>query len=236
MPQKVVMVTGATGGIGKATCEVFRTNDWSVLPTDLLVQSGNGFECNMRSVQQIEKLFEYCRDRYGRLDALVSAHGVHNSVKCANSTEQSFDDVMDMNFKSVFFLCREALKMMTTGSIVLVGSSVGIAADKDAPVYSASKAAVHQLVKCLAQEHGREVRVNSVAPGPVDTKMLRHAFGYDQGTINAYRQMALRGIAEPSEVAEMIYFMTSEKCRFMNGSIVTFDGGESILYSGEPAK
>lgn len=241
-PGKVVLITGGLGGVGFATGKLFAKNGYLVILADSKEKSGDMpvnctyFQCDIQNVSEVQTLFRFCRATYDRLDVLVTAHGVHNSVKCVDAEEADFDYVMDTNFKAVFFCCREALQLMDEGVIVNIGSSVGIAADKDAPTYSASKAAVHQLTKCLAQEYGRRVRVNAIAPGPVDTPFLRGAFNNNNETMEAYRRMALRGIAAPEEVARVILFMASDACRFMNGSVVPFDGGESILYAGEPSK
>lgn len=238
--EKVALITGGFGGIGFATGKVFSENSYRVILADTEIKDSPAncsvFSCDVRNRAEVQALFRFCRETLGRLDVLVTAHGVHNSAKCTEATEEDFDRVMDTNFRAVFFCCQEALRLIDEGVIINVGSSVGIAADKDAPVYSASKAAVHQLTKCLAQEYGRRVRVNAIAPGPVDTPLLRRAFNEDATVIEAYSKMALRGIAAPEEVARMIYFMASDVCKFMNGAVVSFDGGESILYTGEPPK
>lgn len=237
---RVVLITGGFGGIGFATGKVFSENGYRVILADTEIGNSpancKSFSCDIRNNAEVQALFRFCRETFGRLDVLVTAHGVYNSVKCIEATEGDFDRVIDTNFRAVFFCCQEALRLIDEGVIINVGSSVGIAADKDAPVYSASKAAVHQLTKCLAQEYGRRVRVNAIAPGPVDTPLLRKAFNEDAMIIEAYRKMTLRGIAVPEEIARMIYFMASDACKFMNGAVVPFDGGESILYAGEPSK
>lgn len=247
--RKVALVTGGFGGIGLATGKAFVRNKYDVLLADIGVAPATLTDvpddtdhmtlypnCDVRLEGSVKRLFEVCRETYGRLDTLVTAHGVHNSQKVPELTEESFDLIMDTNFKGVVLCTREALRLMKTGVIINVGSSVGIAADSDAPIYSASKAAVHHFTKCLAQKSGRDIRVNAIAPGPVDTPLLRRAFNNDQRAIEEYRHLALRGIASPDEVGEMIVFMASDACKFMNGAIVPFDGGESILYAGEPSK
>lgn len=238
--KKVALITGGFGGIGLATGKLFAISGYRVILADKIILDPPAdctpFRCDVQKMDEVRALFQFCREKLGRLDVLVTAHGVHNSIKCTEATEEDFDQVMDANLKAVFFCCQEALRLMDKGVIINVGSSLGIAADKDAPVYSASKAAVHQLTKCLAQGYGRRVRVNAIAPGPVDTSLLRKAFNDDAMVIEAYRKMALRGIAVPEEIAQIIYFMASDACQFMNGAIVPVDGGESILYSGEPPK
>ncbi|OGY64312.1 MAG: hypothetical protein A3I89_01325 [Candidatus Harrisonbacteria bacterium RIFCSPLOWO2_02_FULL_41_11] len=258
MDKKVVLVTGGFGGIGFATGKAFIKSGYDVLLTDIaaapspeVLESfhelnrissdavGNMVlypKCDIRSEEMARDLFEFCKKAYGRLDVLVTAHGVYSSQKVSELTEEEIDRIMDTNFKGVVLCAREALYLMKTGVIINVGSSVGIAADSDSPIYSASKAAIHQFTKCLAQKCGRTIRVNVIAPGPVDTPLLRKAFNNDLKTIEEYRRMALRGIASCDEIATMIVFMASDACNFMNGAIVPFDGGESILYAGEPPK
>lgn len=240
----IVLITGGLGGIGFATAKLFARNGYEVVIFDKVekkqapeLPSGvEYYSCDVRNVQEIKNLFRFLKKRYGRLDVLVTAHGIHSTAKCLEASEEDFDEVMGTNFKSVFFLCSEALRLMNEGVIINIGSSVGIAADKDAPIYSVSKAAVHHLTKCLAQKYGRRVRINALALGPVDTPLLQDAFNNDAKIIDTYRASSLRGIATPEEVARFIYFMASDECKFMNGAIVPFDGGESILYSGEPPK
>lgn len=238
--KRVVLITGGFGGIGFSTGKMFSRNGYQVVLADTQIKkthfNANTFLCDLRDVGDITRLFGFIKEKFGRLDVLVTAHGVHSSVKSTQATETDFNEVLDANLKSVFFCCKETLLLMKQGTIINVGSSVGIVADKDAPLYSVSKAAIHQLTKCLAQEYGKRVRVNAIAPGPVDTPFLRGAFKNNKKVIANYRRKALRGIATPEEVAQMIYFMASDSCKFMNGAIVSFDGGESILYTGEPAK
>jgi NAD(P)-dependent dehydrogenase (short-subunit alcohol dehydrogenase family) len=243
MEDRVAIITGGHGGIGLATGLLFAQTGYRVILADQVRACSASpppnvieFVCDLRSSASVHQLFEFCRNELGKLNVLVTAHGAHNSVKCADATVEEFDFVMDTNFKAVFFCCKEALQLMQEGVIINVGSSVGIAADKDAPIYSASKAAVHQLTKCLAQEYGRRVRVNAVAPGPIDTPLLRRAFNNSDEDIEAYRKIAVRGIARAEEVAQVILFMASDACQFMNGAVVPFDGGESIMYFGEPPK
>lgn len=244
--EKVVLVTGGLGGIGLATGKEFARNGFNVLLSDLSASASANrvpadknvhyHRCDARMIDEVVGLFRQCRVRFGRLDVLVTAHGVYAPQRVEATPEDQFDWIMDTNFKGVYFCISEALKLMEEGAIITVGSSIGIAAEKDSPVYCASKAAVHHLARCLAQKVGRKIRVNSIAPGPIDTPLLRGSFNNDPVMIEQYRRMALRGIASPEEVAKMVFFMASDACQFMNGAVVPFDGGESIMYSGEPQR
>ena len=164
--KKVVLVTGGFGGIGFATAKLFSEKEYKVIIADKEVKNVPpncvAFSCDFRNITEIKALFRFCRETFGRLDVLVTAHGIFNAAKCTEATEEDFNGVMETNFKAVFFCCQEALRLMDEGVIINIGSSVGIAADKDSPIYSVSKAAVHHLTKCLAQEYGRRVRVNVI--------------------------------------------------------------------------
>lgn len=241
MPEKIAIITGGAGGIGLATA-LELINDYEVIVADIIFGRKiphfiDRFICDVSLEEQVENLFQHCKKIFGRLDLLVNVAGVFSASKVKEATAEEFSRVYKTNILGIFLCSRAALRLMETGVIINIASSVGIAADKDAPLYSSSKAWVIHFTKCLAQEYGEKIRCNAICPGPIDTKFLRDAFHNDEKAMESYAKMNPRGrIAKPEEVAELIAFIASEKAGFINGATMQIDGGESIVYKGEPEK
>lgn len=244
MNKKVVIVTGGASGIGLAAGLEFSGLGYQVIladiqnpPKRILVEHAelHYTECDVRAYTQVELLFLYRKESFGRLDVLVNVAGVHNSLKLHEGKIFDFDNVLQTNLNGTMYCCREAVKLMDEGVIINIASSVGIAADKDAPAYSTSKAAVIHFTKCIAQAYGQRIKCNAISPGPIDTPLLRRAFPNDPN-LDAVRAMNPRGVETPEKLAKLIAFMASDDCQFVNGANWIFDGGESIIYAGEPPK
>ncbi len=240
--KKIAIITGGASGMGLATAiKLHEESNYLVIAADL--KFGADFPsfldpvvCDVGDEEQVKKLFQYCKDTYKELHLLVSFAGVHSSAKVREASVQEFEFVCKTNMLGIFLCSREALRLMETGSIINIASSVGTAADRDAPFYSASKAWVIQFTKCLALKYGEKVRCNTVSPGPIDTKFLRKAFNYDDHAIEAITQMNPCGrIGQPEEVANLIKYLASDEASFINGSDFPIDGGERINYF-EPEK
>jgi meso-butanediol dehydrogenase / (S,S)-butanediol dehydrogenase / diacetyl reductase len=243
MPKKIAIVTGGASGMGLATAiKLHNESGFKVIIADLTFSAEvpsflDKVACDVGFEKQVENLFQYCQKKYGRLDLFVNFAGVHTPAKVKEATTEEFESIYRTNILGTFLCSRAALRLIDKGVIVNIASSVGIAADKDAPLYSASKAYVIQLTKCMALEYGKKIRCNTVCPGPVNTKFLRRAFHNDEKVMESYARMNPRGrIAKPEEVADYIAFVVSEKGDFINGATIQIDGGESISYGGEPEK
>lgn len=237
---KVAIVTGGASGIGVATAFGLLKNGYKVIIADKkagqdVSPSFLYFRCDVGYAKAVARLFQFCKERFGRLDLLVNCAGAHYSAKVHEDDLYRFKRLMETNVYGVYYCCHGALKIMNEGVIINVASSVGVAADPSAAAYSASKAWVIHFTKCIAQEYGRRIRCNTVCPGPTDTPLLRNAFSNDPAKLEEIAKMNPRGrIATPDEIADVILFLASDKASFVNGATWTIDGGESIFYYEPP--
>lgn len=241
--KRVALVTGAASGIGKATAERFVQDGYRVVFVD---KTFGGFGDNIVPLEHIllevdltdERptlfLFDLVEKRCGRLDVLVNNAGVHLGKTIEETLTSEFDELAAVNMRAPFLCARQAMPLLrkTHGTIINVASGVGIAPDKNAPFYSASKAWLIHFTKCLALRYEEtSVRVNAVCPGPTDTPMLRAAYNNSAARIlEAGNVNPLGRIAQPEEVANVIAFLASDQASYVNGAVWTVDGGESINF------
>ncbi|WP_295688856.1 SDR family oxidoreductase [uncultured Brevibacterium sp.] len=167
--------------------------------------------------------------RTGRLDIAVANAGIGGVGGVAELDDASWRAVQSVVVDGVFHLCRAALPhLIDTGSSIVTTSSIsGLGGDRRMAAYAAAKGAVINLTRSMAVDYGRRgVRVNSVAPGPVATSILRPALDRSPELTETYAQrIPLGRIAEPEEIAEAILFLASEKASFINGVVLPVDGG-----------
>jgi NAD(P)-dependent dehydrogenase (short-subunit alcohol dehydrogenase family) len=173
-------------------------------------------------------------ERHGRLDALVNAAG---TIVRANALDTNDDDwyrQFRVNVDGTFFMCRAAVRAMQPGgggAIVNFGSIWGGTGGQGHTAYCAAKGAVHNLTRAMALDHARDgIRVNAVAPGEVDTPMLRAAGRATPATDEELAAMAERTIpmarlAQPEEIARVVVFLASDEASYMTGAIVPVDAG-----------
>ncbi len=237
-----VIITGASRGIGRATALAFAENGYDLL---ICYRSGEKealetvalakdfgvraipFQMDMASLADCRRTAAKAMMSFGKIDALVCNAGIALPKLFTQTTEEEYDRLFDVNTKGVFFLTQAVAKEMIaagSGSIVNVSSMWGIAGASGEAAYSASKAAVIGLTKSLAKELAPSgIRVNCVAPGVVDTDMNAC---YDEDTMALLAEKTPLGrIASPSEIAQTICFLVSDRASFITGQTITVDGG-----------
>lgn len=243
MSERVVLVTGAAGGIGGAVAERFLTGGWHVAALDVQpVHHRDGVlpvQADLRDVAQCRAAVARTLDRFGRLDAVVNAAGVWTEGPAHLTEEADFDRVLDVNVKGLYFLTSAAIPHLeaTKGAVVNLSSDAGIQGNAGAAVYCASKGAVSILTKALALELApRGIRVNAVCPGDVDSPMLRgqardfggdDPAGYLQRLLAGYPQGESARFVQPAEVAELIWFLCSPAATPITGANISIDFGLS---------
>ncbi|MEU4573700.1 SDR family NAD(P)-dependent oxidoreductase [Nonomuraea sp. ATR24] len=236
---KVALVTGATSGMGLATAKRLLDEGASVVVTgrddDRLAQAVKELDGGDRvlavrgdvaSAGDRDELMRRIAERFGRLDVVVANAGVGIFAPSADLTEADFDTSVDVNFKGVFFTVQKALPLMGAGASVVINASWtlhrGLAI---ASVYSATKAAVHNLARTLAADlGGRGIRVNSVSPGYIDTPMFRGAMD-DDAAAAATAQVALGRLGRSEDVAAAVAFLASDDASYITGQDLVVDGG-----------
>ncbi len=233
----VAVVTGAAGGIGAAIVDAFLVAGASVVAVDLKLPpsragaSGRSLDrraADMTVEAEVAALAHHVQQAHGRVDYAVHAAGIAGGGQLV---ETSFDDwrrVMEANLTSAFLLARALHPLLAAshGALVLLGSSNGFngGSQLSGPAYASAKAGIHNLVRYLAKEWaGDGIRVNAVAPGPVDTPMVQRYGDETRATLRDAIPLAREGAAE--EVAANILFLCSRGAAWQTGSVVNMSGG-----------
>lgn len=245
MLDKVVIITGASSGIGKATAKLFAENGAKVVAVGRNDKELNSLKeevsgslkpvfADLREPSQIDRLITNTIDNFKRLDILINAAGIIGNGSVENTSLEDWDKMMNINLRSVFYLMNKSVPYLieSKGNIVNVSSVTGIRAFPNVLAYCVSKAGVDQLTKCSALElapHG--VRVNAVNPGVVVTNLHKRS-GMDEEKYEAFLEHSksthpLGRAGEPNEVADLIYFLASEKASWITGATYEIDGGRA---------
>lgn len=219
---KKVLITGGATGIGKACAVKFKENGYEVFITyNKTLPDFDGvtaIKCNLESVDEICNLFS----KIGEIDVLVNNAGVSLIKQINDTTQNDYDGLMNVNTRSYFFCCKEAVKGMLkhhNGSIINISSIWGQVGASCEVAYSMSKSAVIGLTKSLAQELApSNIAVNCVCPGIIDTRMNNM---FDKKELEEEVPMGRLGTAE--EVAEAVFFLAQSS--YITGQILGVNGG-----------
>ena len=241
---KIALVTGGTSGIGLATAKLFAAEGATVLITgrrqEILdtalaeMPGATGFQADSAKLPELDTLFSRVRSDFGRIDVLFVNAGGGALSPLGEISEAHFDDTFDRNVKGTLFTVQGALPLLADGaSIILTGSTAAAKATAGFSVYSASKAAIHALARnWMIDLKGRNIRVNTLVPGPTVTPGLVGLAGPDEANQRALLdQMALgvpmARVGDPDEIARAALFLASDESSFVTGSELFVDGGES---------
>ncbi len=237
---KNVLITGASGGIGRAAALVFAEQGWGVAlhcyngiqsaretAEEIQFQGGSAevFQADLREERDVEAMFDAAEQRFGFLEALVNNAGVDWKGLLTDMALEDWRRVLDVNATGTFLCCRRALPPMIrrhTGSIVNVSSMWGEVGASCEAAYSAAKAAVIGLTRALAKEEGPSgIRVNCVSPGVIDTPMNRDLSEEDLASLR--EETPLMRTGSPEEVARAVLFLTEHP--FITGQVLGVNGG-----------
>jgi 3-oxoacyl-[acyl-carrier protein] reductase len=239
---QVALVTGAGRGLGAATAQALSQNGAKVVLCDVDLPPAESQAANIRAAggeaialendisrpAEAERVVQAVLEHYGRLDILVNNAGICPRISIDDMTEAAYDQIMDVNLKSVFFLSRaagNAMKANRWGRIINVSSTGGRTGGIfNATVYSASKAGIMSMTKAFARHFAPyNILVNCIAPGSVNTRLMANL---PQPSLDAaISQVPLKRLADPAEIAQVIVFLASEGASYMTGATVDVNGG-----------
>ncbi|TNC14393.1 glucose 1-dehydrogenase [Methylobacterium terricola] len=244
---KVVVVTGATSGIGLAIAEAFSREGASVFITGRRQEALDaaakriggrviGIQADMARLADIDRLYDAVQQKHGQIDVVVANAGGGEFAPLGAITEEHFDTTFDTNVKGTLFTVQKALPLLKDGgAVLLTGSTAGSEGTPAFSVYSASKAAVRNFARTwILDLKERRIRVNVVSPGATRTPGLVGLAGEDaqkqQGLLDYLgSRIPLGRVGEPEEIAKAALFLASDEASFVNGVEFFVDGGQAQI-------
>lgn len=234
-----VVITGATSGIGEAVADRFRRDGAELLLTGRRTEPPPGLRpdeqyipADLGDESRVEHIVDEAVRRFGEIDSLVLCHGLQRDAALTEMSVAGAAEVMDANLLSVFTVVKHAIPHMShqRGSIVCVSSRLGLVGMAGQVLYSAAKGGLIMFARAAAVELASQgIRVNVAAPGLTLTPAIRAAFAKKDDPEGYTAQRAstipLRRLAEPSEIAEPVYFLASPASSYVTGAVLPIDGG-----------
>ncbi|MGV9711028.1 SDR family NAD(P)-dependent oxidoreductase [Gordonia sp. NPDC003424] len=251
--EKRVLITGANGGQGQVACQTFAEEGARVIATDLDVAVGADLQKSLRDKgldvtfvasdladsDGVDALRDAVADAFGALDVLYANHGIILGSPLTETTEEQWDHVQCVNLKSVFLLTKALAPLMANrgASIINVSSVGGLTVFANMSAYGAAKAGVAMFTKCAAVDLANlDIRVNAICPGVIDTPMPRNFIGTLPGkpavesVMQEFADGAVLGrLGRPEEIVSLALYLASDESTFMTGSVITADGGWSLV-------
>lgn len=245
MGNRLALITGASRGIGREIAIKFAKSGIDLVlnfksdlegaketeeicrryGVDVLIQEGD-----VSNSAVVKEIFKNIVERFNRIDILVNNAGITRDKLTVRMKDEDFEEVIDVNLKASFYTMREASKLMIKkrqGVIVNISSIVGLRGNPGQINYSASKAGLIGMTKSLAREVGaRNIRVNAVAPGFIETDMTQELKKDLKESI--IRDIPLGSLGESQDVANLVKFLVSDEAKYITGQVISVDGGMSI--------
>ena len=244
LENKVALISGGARGQGAVETRLFAREGASVVFGDLLDDEGKKVEEDVRGTgtqaayvhldvtkeKDWQAAIQLAETKYGKLDILVNNAGITRFITMDDTSEELWDEIMDVKAKGVFFGTKHAIPAMKRaggGSIINIASIAGIVAHgRASPAYNSSKGAVRVLSKVTAMEYARDrIRCNSIHPGPIDTPMIQAVPSDPTTREQRIRQVPLGRIATPEDVAFGAIYLASDESSWITGIDLVIDGG-----------
>lgn len=249
---RTMLITGAAGGVGRATVKLFSESGWKVIGVDR-AEFGSGFPQNglfiradITNPAEIHLIYEKASTFTEKLDAIVNNAGLQICKPLLETSVEEWDSVITTNLRAAFLGAKLAHPLLVKaggGAIVNVSSVHAVATSANISAYAASKGGLLALTRAMAIEFaGQNIRVNTVLPGAVDTPMLRAGFDRGEGANvnvterleNLARKTVNGRIGKPAEIAHAIYFLADNtQSSFITGQALIVDGGATCRLSTE---
>ena len=236
---KIALVTGGASGIGEATCKELTRAGASVIVADINLETAEALAASLPNAKAARmdvtnrESFDAVAAQLDRLDILVNNAGIAHVGDIAHVEPDDFDRLMTVNVKSVYLVTRALLPLLlkVRGSIVNIGSVAGQVGIKQRFAYCTTKGAVLAMSRQLAVEYPKELRVNCICPGTVQTPFVEgyldkyHAHEKEKIRAELNARQPIGRVGKPEEIASLIRYLCSEEAEFMTGSLLAIDGG-----------
>jgi NAD(P)-dependent dehydrogenase (short-subunit alcohol dehydrogenase family) len=254
---KVAVVTGAGAGIGRASALALSAEGATVAVVDIdeiavhtIAQEIISLEgqalplvADISTVAGATRIAEKVRSEFGGIDILHNNAGIQRYGSVVTTTEEGWDEVMQVNLKSVYLVSHTCVPLMQArggGAIINTASVQAFLSQKAVAAYTSSKHAVLGLTRSMAVDLAPTIRVNCICPGAVDTPMLRTAVASSsdpEGTMRTLNRTHLLGrVAQPEEIASVVVFLAGPGASFITGAAIPVDGGVLVYVGGSPAE
>lgn len=239
----VCIVTGGSLGIGLAVCKVFSEHDYQVVNLDIrdfenAPDNARWKQCDVSNVSDVKTAIDEVIAKFGRIDAVVCNAGIHVSATIEETDEALLDKVLSLNVKGAYATiqrCLPTMKAQQSGAIVVMGSDQSFVGKRNSFAYGLTKSALASIAKTTALDYAPyNIRANAVCPGTIETPLFHNAIdqyvarsGADKAEVVA-EEAAVQPIGrlgQPCDVAELTYFLCSDKASFITGSLHAVDGG-----------
>ncbi len=254
LQDKVCIITGGAGGQGKVAVDFFAREGAKVVASDILEKGEQDVapiaarypgqvvyvHADVTRRADLETIVSTALEHYGRIDVLFNNHGAMVGSPFLETTEEEIDTVLGVNVKASIVLSQLVVAQMVKqgggGSIIHNSSAGGVVGFRDMAAYGASKAGVAQLARSMASDLAEhKIRVNAVAPGAIDTPMPHKFMEKLDAETKAAAWKAMEAghlhgrIGQPEEVINLVLFLASDEASFMNGAVITVDGGYTAV-------
>lgn len=239
MEKKVILITGASRGIGKAIAEMLSENgniiianynksEKEAIELANLNENIEIYKADVSKRNEVVSMVEYVINKYGKIDVLVNNAGISQEKMIQDITDEDFNNIIQVNLYSVYCMIQETLKYMLrekNGSIINISSIYGINGGSCASIYSATKAGIDAITKSLAKELGpSNIRINSVAPGCINTDMNSYLTEEELNEIK--EETPLQKIGEGIDIARCVKWLVEDE--FTTGQVISPNGGMVI--------
>lgn len=238
---KVVIITGASTGIGEATAKKLVLQNAIVYNLDILEtqhENINFIKCDVSDYSSVKNAVAKVMEIEKRVDLLFANAGIHLFANIEETSIEEFEKVLDVNIKGVYYILKEVIPVMkeqNEGKILLMGSDQSFVGKGKSSVYGLTKGAIAQLTKSTAIDYAPyNIKVNCICPGTIDTPLLHKAVDRFKSLTSMQNDEVMKlleeaqpiqRIAKPEEVANMACYLLSDENSFMTGSLVSVDGG-----------
>jgi meso-butanediol dehydrogenase / (S,S)-butanediol dehydrogenase / diacetyl reductase len=248
MTEKVVIVTGAASGMGKAAAMLFARNGANVTVADVdekrgleTVDEASGMKAgkaifvktDVSRAKDAESCVKTTVEKFGKLNCLYNNAGINPTGTVVDTGEELWDKVLAINLKGMYLMSKFAIPEMQRaggGSIVCTSSVDGVLAIYNEAAYIASKGGIIALTKSMALDFAKDkIRVNCILPGSIRTPLLERFMAENPSVGDQSRGHALGRIGEPEEVVSMVMYLLSDASSFVTGAIIPVDGGYSAV-------